>query len=412
MNVWEGVRLAMQQIRTQKMKSVFSLLGVILGITFLITVVTAIEGIDRYMREEVTSQIFGINTLTVRRFPDDLSSDESVVRRRQRFPRLRTREADAIREELAVSALVAIESDASSEVVADNGRTASNVRLVGSSPEAFAIRSLDVARGRVFGDQEAQRGLPVAVVGKETAEVLYPQEEAVGRRIRLRGTPYRIIGVLEERGSLFGQSLDNFVYVPATSPLQRWLNPLGVVDEIIVQPLDPNDVALTQSEVEGIMRVQRRLRPFEESNFAVETSEDAISFWNDISRVLFTALPGLVSISLVVGGIVIMNIMLVSVMERTREIGVRKALGARRRDILTQVLIESVTLTTVGAGLGVAMGIGIAMLAAALSPLPAAISPLWVTIGVVLGIAVGIASGVYPAARAARMNPVDALRYE
>jgi len=402
----------MQQIRTQKMKSVFSLLGVILGITFLITVVTAIEGIDRYMREEVTSQIFGINTLTVRRFPDDLSSDESVVRRRQRFPRLRTREADAIREELAVSALVAIESDASSEVVADNGRTASNVRLVGSSPEAFAIRSLDVARGRVFGDQEAQRGLPVAVVGKETAEVLYPQEEAVGRRIRLRGTPYRIIGVLEERGSLFGQSLDNFVYVPATSPLQRWLNPLGVVDEIIVQPLDPNDVALTQSEVEGIMRVQRRLRPFEESNFAVETSEDAISFWNDISRVLFTALPGLVSISLVVGGIVIMNIMLVSVMERTREIGVRKALGARRRDILTQVLIESVTLTTVGAGLGVAMGIGIAMLAAALSPLPAAISPLWVTIGVVLGIAVGIASGVYPAARAARMNPVDALRYE
>ena len=412
MNVWEGVRLAMQQIRTQKMKSVFSLLGVILGITFLITVVTAIEGIDRYMREEVTSQIFGINTLTVRRFPDDLSSDESVVRRRQRFPRLRTREADAIREELAVSALVAIESDASSEVVADNGRTASNVRLVGSSPEAFAIRSLDVARGRVFGDQEAQRGLPVAVVGKETAEVLYPQEEAVGRRIRLRGTPYRIIGVLEERGSLFGQSLDNFVYVPATSPLQRWLNPLGFVDEIIVQPLDPDDVALTQSEVEGIMRVQRRLRPFEESNFAVETSEDAISFWNDISRVLFTALPGLVSISLVVGGIVIMNIMLVSVMERTREIGVRKALGARRRDILTQVLIESVTLTTVGAGLGVAMGIGIAMLAAALSPLPAAISPLWVTIGVVLGIAVGIASGVYPAARAARMNPVDALRYE
>ena len=160
------------------------------------------------------------------------------------------------------------------------------------------------------------------------------------------------------------------------------------------------------------MRVRRQLRPTEEPDFALETAEDAISFWDSISRMLFTALPMLVSIALVVGGIVIMNIMLVSVMERTREIGVRKALGARRKDILTQVLIESATLATVGAALGVAVGLSIAQLVAAFSVMPAAVAPRWIALGVGLGLSVGIIAGVYPAARAARLDPVDALRYE
>ena len=160
------------------------------------------------------------------------------------------------------------------------------------------------------------------------------------------------------------------------------------------------------------MRSRRRLRPHQANNFGAETAEDAISFWDNISRILFTALPGLVAISLVVGGIVIMNIMLVSVMERTREIGVRKALGARRRDILVQVLIEAVTLSTVGAIFGVATGLGIATLIAAISPLPAAVSLKWIIVGVVLGTSVGITAGVYPATQASKLNPVDALRYE
>jgi putative ABC transport system permease protein len=160
------------------------------------------------------------------------------------------------------------------------------------------------------------------------------------------------------------------------------------------------------------MRVRRGLRPADPSDFALETAEQAISFWNNISRMLFLALPMLVSISLVVGGIVIMNIMLVSVMERTREIGVRKALGARRRDILTQVLIESATLSTVGAAMGVAIGIGIAMILAAVSPMPAAVSLKWISVGVFVGLTVGVFAGVYPAARASKLDPVVALRYE
>jgi putative ABC transport system permease protein len=165
-------------------------------------------------------------------------------------------------------------------------------------------------------------------------------------------------------------------------------------------------------ELEAILRVQNGLRPGEPNDFELETAEDSLGFWDRISTILFMALPGLVGISLVVGGIVIMNIMLVSVMERTREIGVRKAIGARRRDILVQVIIESATLSGTGAVLGVGVGVLLTWLVAEISPLPTAVAPEWVSLGVGLGVIVGMVAGVYPAARAAKLDPVDALRYE
>ncbi len=413
MNVWEGVFLALQQIRTQKLKSFFSLLGVILGVMFLIIVVTVVEGLDRYVREEVTSQVFGINTVTVRRWPEvNINVDPEEWRARLRRPRLTYEDAEALRLHLSIPARVAVVSTAGSSVVGDNGRSATGVQVIGASPEFFTIRALEVARGRIFTPQEAEAGTPVVVLGAETAEVVFQELDPLGRTLRIRGFPYRVIGVLEERGSLFGQSLDNFVVAPARSPVQSFTAPRGRVDEIVVQALDPDLTREVQAEVEGIMRARHRLKPDEPNNFAVETAEDAISFWDNISRILFVALPGLVAIALVVGGIVIMNIMLVSVMERTREIGIRKALGARRKDILVQVLIEAATLSTAGAGFGVAIGILLAMLISAVSPLPAAVSPVWVSVGVALGLGVGIAAGVYPASRASKLDPVDALRYE
>ncbi|MEX2466918.1 MAG: ABC transporter permease [Gemmatimonadota bacterium] len=409
----EGVALALLQIRAQKLKSFFSMLGVILGVMFLILVVTVVEGLDQYVREDFTSQVFGINTVTLRRWQSvNINTDAAEWRARQRRPRLEYADADAIRAQLGVPARVAVESSTSSTAVGDNGRTATGVGVIGASPEIFEIRDLALTQGRAFTPQEAAAGTPVIVLGSETADVIFEGLDAVGRTVRLRGFPYRVIGVLEERGSLFGQSLDNLAIAPARSPIQAVTNPRGVVDEIIIQTLDPAQLRDAQLEIEGIMRTRRGLRPTEEANFSLETADEAISFWDNISRMLFIALPMLVSISLVVGGIVIMNIMLVSVMERTREIGVRKALGARRRDILIQVLIESATLAAVGAALGVALGLGLAAGLASVSPLPVAVAPHWIALGVGMGISVGITAGVYPAARASRLNPVDALRYE
>lgn len=413
MHFWEGVTLAFQQLASEKLKSFFSLLGVILGVMFLIVVVTVVEGLDQYVREDFTSQIFGVNTVTLTRWPEvNINTSREEWRERRRRPRLQIADADALRDQLSTPARVAVESGTGGSVVGDNGLTASGVQITGASPEIFLIRSFDIAEGRAFTRQEDERGTPVIVIGSETAERVFEGVSAVGRTLRVRGFPYRIVGVMEERGSLFGQSLDNMVVAPSRSPIKAITAPRGYVDNIIIQAINPDDLREIQLEAEGIMRARRRLRPADPPNFALETADQAISFWDNISRILFLALPMLVSISLVVGGIVIMNIMLVSVMERTREIGVRKALGAKRRDILSQVLIESATLSTVGAAFGVAVGLSIAQGIAAVSPLPAAVAPRWIALGVALGLTVGIVAGVYPAAQASKLDPVDALRYE
>jgi putative ABC transport system permease protein len=413
LNVWEGVVLALNQIRTEKLKSFFSLLGVIIGVMFLIVVVSVVEGLDRYIKEDFASQIFGLNTITVTRTPSvRVNTSEEQWRAWRRRRPLEFADADAIRTKLTIPALVGVESTTSGSVEGDNGRQVENVFITAVSPELLRIRNLNVERGRPFSAQEAERGVPVVILGKNTAEVIFQDLDPVGREVRIRGFPYRVIGILEEQGSIFGMSLDNRAIAPARSPIQKVVNPRGVVNNVVIQTLDPADIQPAMMEIEAIMRVRNGLRPGEPNDFELETAEDSLSFWDRISTILFMALPGLVGISLVVGGIVIMNIMLVSVMERTREIGVRKAIGARRRDIVVQVIIESATLSGTGALLGVLVGVGLTWLVAAVSPMPAAVAPRWVTLGVLLGIAVGMVAGVYPAARAARLNPVDALRYE
>lgn len=413
MNVWEGIVLALNQIRTEKLKSFFSLLGVIIGVMFLLVVVSVVEGMDRYITEDFASQIFGINTITISRAPSvQITTEGRDLRRWARRRRLTHEDAEIIRENLTVPALVAVESDAGGTLEGDNGNKVENVIISAGPPELLQIRNLVVERGRPFSAQEARRGVPVVILGLSTADVLFPGLDPVGRSVRIRGFPYRVVGVLEEQGSLFGISMDNRAIAPALSPIKNVVSPRGWVEGILVKTRGPEDIGPAMAEIEAILRSKDGLRPSDPNTFELETAEESLGFWDTISRILFMALPGLVGISLVVGGIVIMNIMLVSVMQRTREIGVRKAIGARRRDIVVQVLIESATLSGAGAMLGVAVGIGLAWLVAAVSPMPSVVAPKWVALGVFLGISVGMIAGVYPAARAAKLDPVDALRYE
>ncbi len=413
MNPQEGVRLALHQIRSQKLKSFFAVIGVVIGVMFLITVVSVVEGLNTYMEEDFAGAIYGLNTLTVTRIPSvNFESNPDVWRAYQRRPRLEFDDADAIERALSMPALVGVESSSGGRLVSDRGTTVENVWLTSASAELFRIRDMDVERGRVFTAPEDRSGANVVVLGAEAADALFPGLNPLGRNVKVNDVPFRVIGVLEKQGSLFGMSMDNRAIAPAHSAMGRLVNPHGIVDNILIRPDDSENLTSAQAEVEATMRIRHRLRPAEENDFAIETAEESLSFWDNIKRVLMIAFPMLVSISLVVGGIVIMNIMLVSVTERTREIGLRKALGARRRDIHLQVLVEAATLSGFGAVLGIGIGLVLAQIVRAVSPMPVALAPTWMAVSVALGVGVGVIAGIYPAARAARLDPVVALRQE
>jgi putative ABC transport system permease protein len=413
MQIREGVLLALGQIRAQKLKSFFAVLGVIIGVMFLITVVSVVEGMNRYMEEDFARTIYGLNTITLSRTPEiSVSGDADTWREFRRRPRVTFRDADAVRAGLTVPALVAVESFNSGRIQSEQGVEIENVWLTGASADLFRIRDLDVERGRAFTAPEDRAGVPVVILGYEAAQSLFGNLDPLGRTVKINNRQFEVIGVMKRQGTLFGMSMDNRAFAPARSPMGRFVNPQGIVDRVLVKPISAADLRQAQMDVEATMRVRNRLRPADANNFSIETAAESMNFWEKIRRILMIAFPGLVSIALVVGGIVIMNIMLVSVTERTREIGIRKALGARRRDIHVQVLVESATLSLLGALVGIGIGVALSQIVQALSPLPAAIAPFWMGMAVLMGVGVGVIAGIYPAARAARMDPVVALRAE
>ncbi|MFW6010778.1 MAG: ABC transporter permease, partial [Gemmatimonadota bacterium] len=390
MPLWEGIRLGLLQLRQEKLKSAFSLIGVALGVMFLIVVVSVVEGLDRYITEDFADEVFGLNTLQVRRTPSvQVAGSPEERRELRRRPRLTADEADAIRRALSMPARVGIQTELSGQVRNAGGIQVDGVRVTAISPEILEIRTLRVRQGRPFSVQEAERGVAVAILGQSVAETLFPDGDAVGSRIRFRGLPFRVVGILEEQGTLLGITLDNRVLVPHGSHVVRLLADRRMVGSVAVQTLDPSHLRAAVDEAEAALRSVRGLRAAEPNDFELETSEESLAFWDQISTALFVALPGLVAVSLVVGGIVIMNIMLMSVIDRTREVGVRMAIGARRRDIVGQFLAEASTLAAVGAVVGVSLGLLLAWGVRALSPLPAATAPEWVALGLVLGPLVG-----------------------
>lgn len=407
----EAVRLALATIRVQKLKSFFTLIGVTIGVMFLIAVVSIVEGMSRYVENDFAGKLFGVNTFTLRRWNDFNTDDNLDWREIMRRPRIFPYEAELVRGVLPQGSVSAMASETFMNANSPFNRPR-QVQAVATEASYFTIKKFNVDRGRAFGPQEVNAGSRVIVIGVEVAEHFFKGLDPVGRELRIAGVPYEIIGVIEKQGSVFGFSLDRLAIAPYTSPLQRAIQPRGDVQSLVVQA--PSALLVTDGidAAREVLRSARRLPPGKGDNFALETQAEAMAFFEGITSkmVIFgTALP---AIGLVVGAMVIMNIMLVAVAERTREIGVRKALGARKRDIMSQFLVESATLSLVGAAVGIGLGVALAKVIAALTPLPAAVAPWSVLAALVVGAGVGVAAGIYPASRAARLDPIAALRQE
>jgi putative ABC transport system permease protein len=284
------------------------------------------------------------------------------------------------------------------------------VDVHGRGPGFEVVDDVTIEQGRSFSEGDDLRRRLVCVIAPEIADELFPKVDPIGKSIRIGAETYQVIGMTERKGSVLGQNQDRFVWIPVRTFL-KYKAARQTVD-IAIKSVDQASLPVAQQEVRNILRGRRHVRPGQPDDFAITTSDNVMELYRNLTGGIFVVTIGVASIAMLVGGIVIMNIMLVSVTERTREIGIRKALGARRRDILAQFMVESTTLSLMGGLLGILLGTGIALLVGAISPLPAAVSVPAVIMGIVMSSSIGIFFGSYPAVRAARLDPIEALRYE
>jgi putative ABC transport system permease protein len=398
-------RVALDSLGANKLRSSLTLLGIIISIASILSVISVIEGLDRYWKQKVSN--FEPNTFVITQYQITMEMDK-VAEMLRRNPEVRLEHAEAIRSGCSACEEVAVEVH--KEVRVRSARLSlDQVDLVGVSPGAFRIDSCDVESGRLLLDWEDARSRTVALLGWEVAEKLFAGVEPIGQRFQIEGHWYTVIGVAEKMGTVFGFSRDNFIKIPLSTFRKNFGSRRSV--NITIKAREGR-LQEAQDQARVVMRAEHRLGYHDEDNFGLVTSEGVNDLFNMLTRMLFSVSLVVVGISLVVGGIVIMNIMLVSVVERTREIGIRKAVGARHRDVVKQFLIESVALCCAGGAGGVALGYLISFCVATYTPLPSSFPPWGPAIALAISSVVGIFFGIYPAWRAGRLDPIEALRAE
>ena len=402
---WKNLtRAAFVSIVRNGMRSLLTMLGMIIGVGAVIVMVALGKGSQAEVEARISS--LGVNMITV--FPQ-ASSSGGVSWGAGSMTSLTLKDVEALEEQAMLLNGVSPMVMTRAQVIGGVGNWSTTIR--GVSPVYPEIRSWTVTSGAMFTDRDVRSGSKVAVLGSEVAGVLFPYQDPVGAKIRIGNVPFKVIGVLSEKGQSFGGSQDDLILAPATTVLYR-LKGGQHIDQIVVSAVSEEETAAAQDEMRTILRQAHRRQPGEDDDFGMRTQTEIMEMGRGVTEALTWLLGSIAAVSLVVGGIGIMNIMLVSVTERTREIGLRLAVGGRSRDVLAQFLVEAVVLSLMGGGVGIFVGIGVAQLASRLSGYGVVITSDIVALAFTVSAGVGVFFGYYPARKAAGLNPIDALRHE
>ncbi|MEO7132820.1 MAG: ABC transporter permease [Vicinamibacterales bacterium] len=404
--LFESILLALASIWANKLRSLLTLLGNIVAVSSIITVVALITGVNEAVTDAIVSDL-GADSFTVQRM--GITQNEDDFERMRNNPQVTLKDAGAIKRFGQTVGSVMAQAQTRSRV-AYRDEELETVQVQGVSEEYLDFTTFDAERGRMVTPTEISRKRLVTLIGWAIADRLFGAADPLDKQIRIAGVPFTVVGVSKKKGAAFGQSLDEFVVIPLGSYLKLFGARQSL--DLMVKPRNETLVALAKDETRVALRMARGLKPAEPDNFGIVASDSVLGIFQQATQGIAILLVGIVGLSLLVGGIVIMNIMLMVVSERTREIGLRKALGAKRRDIMSQVLTESITLSLVGGILGIALGALFSTIISSFTPVPSAVEGWSVALGVIITAAVGLFFGWMPARRAARLDPIEALRRE
>jgi putative ABC transport system permease protein len=405
---WEANRIALDSLRKNKLRTVLTLLGIILATTTLITVTAFIHGMNLYIADKVSDMgADGFRIVRMAWFgPWDPKKFYEMMKRN---PEIKREEYAFLKDQAKLVKDIGLTVDRQGRVTY-RGTSASGVDIQGITDNIPGISSVGVEVGRAIAAQEVRRHAMVAFLGNDLRNRFFEGVDPIGKMIQIEGNPYQVVGVAKALGSVFGQSQDNFVMIPIESYFKTYGSHKGM--DLVAKAIDQEHLMQAEDEIRMLLRAYRHLRPNQDDNFSIFASDTFVSLWNRLTAAIAGMAVGIVSVFMLVGGIVIMNIMLAAVTERTHEIGIRKSLGATRRDILNQFLVESSFLAASGGLIGVVIAWLLAIVVRNATPLPMALPWSSVFIGVGLSSVVGLFFGIYPARRAAKLDPIEALRVE